>query len=107
MSDLAQLSTSHLFLAHISPGPGRCEQEVTRVHARASEGLGSGGQKERVSSLPLPVSPLHRGAHSAGRHHVRGKMLYSLGKSRSMRFRLRASRSLRHSSIMPGKWLIF
>lgn len=45
--------------------------------------------------------------HSAGRLHVRGKILYSLGKSLSMRLRLRANRSLRQISIMPGKWLIF
>lgn len=67
---------------------------------------------ERAGEQPPPpcvtLSPRRsHGTHSAGRHHVRGKMLYSLGKRRSMRFRLRASRSLRHSSIIPGKWLIF
>lgn len=77
---------------------------------QSNAGLGSVPRQSRPAAS-LPVSPVPRalshGTHSAGRHHVRGKMLYSLGKSRSMRFRLRASRSLRHSSIMPGKWLIF
>lgn len=69
----------------------------------------------RLSSIVVPTSdfiPLFSAAlmritHSAGRHQVRGNILYSLGKSLSMRLRLRANKSLRQISIMPGKWLIF
>ncbi|VDO00107.1 unnamed protein product [Rodentolepis nana] len=45
--------------------------------------------------------------YSAGRIHVLGKMVYSLGKSFSIRLRLRASASFRQISDIPGKWLIF
>jgi len=45
--------------------------------------------------------------YSAGRHHDRGKILYSLGKIFNILFILRAKRSFRHISIIPGKWLIF
>lgn len=57
--------------------------------------------------IPLFSAALMCITHSAGRLHVRGKILYSLGKSLSMRLRLRANKSLRQISIMPGKWLIF
>ena len=58
-------------------------------------------------SYPWFSAALMRITHSAGRHQVRGNILYSLGKSLSMRLRLRASKSLRQISIIPGKWLIF
>lgn len=45
--------------------------------------------------------------HSAGRHQDFGKTLKSFGKSFSIRFMLRASKSFLHISDMPGKWLIF
>ena len=45
--------------------------------------------------------------YSAGMHHDRGNMLYSLGKSLSILFMFRANESFLHISIMPGKWLIF
>ena len=45
--------------------------------------------------------------HSAGRHHVLGKMLYSLGNIFNMRFKFLARRSFRQISFIPGKWLIF
>lgn len=45
--------------------------------------------------------------HSAGRHQVLGKILYSLGNILFIRFKFLASRSFRHISLIPGKWLIF
>lgn len=45
--------------------------------------------------------------HSAGRHQVLGKILYSFGNILFIRFKFLASRSFRHISLIPGKWLIF
>lgn len=103
----------------------RCETRNVLQHPVQPQGwFGRSRLRHDISDRPLHPSPVTRRlpcpnsillllaalmwiTHSAGRHQVRGNMRYSLGKSLSMRLRLRASKSLRQISSMPGKWLIF